>query len=62
MDAEDVIALCRAAPETRVVATHLEALNHCLLTRAELRAALDTAGLAERVAIPADGDYLDFAR
>lgn len=62
MDAEDVIALCHAAPETSVVATHLEALNHCLLTRAELRAALDTAGLAERVAIPADGDYLDFAR
>jgi len=61
MDAEDVIALCRAAPETRVVATHLEALNHCLLTRAELRAALDAAGMAGRVAIPADGEYLDFA-
>lgn len=62
MDAEDVIALCRAAPGTRVVATHLEALNHCLLSRDELRAALDTAGLAGRVAIPADGEYLDFAR
>lgn len=60
MDAEDVIALCHAAPETRVVATHLEALNHCLLTRAELRAALDAAGVAGRVAIPADGEQLDF--
>jgi L-ascorbate metabolism protein UlaG (beta-lactamase superfamily) len=62
MDAEDVVALCRAAPDTRVVATHLEALNHCLLSRAELRAALDAAGLAGQVAIPADGDYLDFAK
>lgn len=62
MDAEDVIALCRAAPETRVVATHLEALNHCPVSRADLRAALDAAGLAGQVAIPADGDYLDFAK
>lgn len=59
MTAEDVVAFCRAAPAMRVVATHLEALNHCLTTRAALRAALTAAGLADRVAIPADGERLD---
>jgi hypothetical protein len=41
-----------------VVAVHLEALNHCLLSRAELRAAVDEAGVGERVVIPGDGETL----
>lgn len=36
-------------------------LNSCLPSRAELRAALDDAGMAGRMALPADGGYLDFA-
>jgi L-ascorbate metabolism protein UlaG (beta-lactamase superfamily) len=51
MTPEDVVAVRRAAPEALVVAVHLEALNHCPVTRAELAAALDGLG----VAIPADG-------
>ena len=61
MTAADVIAFCRAAPNARVVATHLEALNHCLTTRADLRAALMEAGLGEQVLIPADGEQLDLS-
>jgi L-ascorbate metabolism protein UlaG (beta-lactamase superfamily) len=58
MTAADVVALCQAAPDTQVVATHLEALNHCLTTRADLRKALDDAGWVDRVLIPADGERL----
>ncbi|HEX2102426.1 MAG TPA: MBL fold metallo-hydrolase [Solirubrobacteraceae bacterium] len=58
MDAADVIETARAAPRATIVAVHLEALNHCLLTRAELRAAVDEAGVGARVAIPADGETL----
>jgi len=58
MDAEGVIETARAAPRATVVAVHLEALNHCPLTRAELRAAVDEAGVGERVVIPADGETL----
>ena len=61
MAADDVIAVCRAAPDLRAVAVHLETINHCRLSRAELRAALDGAGLAARVQIPADGERLTFA-
>jgi L-ascorbate metabolism protein UlaG (beta-lactamase superfamily) len=56
MEAGDVIAVAEAAPGARVVAVHLEAINHCLETREELRGGLDAAGLADRVAVPADGE------
>jgi hypothetical protein len=59
MTAEDVARVCRAAPEARVIATHMEAINHCLLTRAELAEALAEQGLADRVEIPADGENLE---
>jgi L-ascorbate metabolism protein UlaG (beta-lactamase superfamily) len=58
MTADDVITVCHAAPELRAIAVHLEVINHCRLTRAALRAALDVAGLAERVRIPADGERI----
>lgn len=61
MTAAADVALCRAAPASRVVATHLEALNHCLTTRAELRATLEAADLADRVVIPTDGEHLDLS-
>jgi L-ascorbate metabolism protein UlaG (beta-lactamase superfamily) len=59
MTAEDVARVCRAAPEARVVAVHMEAINHCLLTRAELAEALDEQGLKDRIEIPADGGTLE---
>jgi L-ascorbate metabolism protein UlaG (beta-lactamase superfamily) len=59
MTAEDVARVCRAAPEARVIAVHMEAINHCVLTRAELAEALDEQGLAGRVEIPADGEKLE---
>ena len=58
MTAGDVIRTARAAPDARMVAVHMEAINHCLLTRDELRAELDREGLTERVEIPADGETL----
>src|SRR5215217_6604887 len=58
MDAAGVVETARAAPRATVVAVHLEALNHCPLTRAELRAAVDEAGVGDRVAIPEDGETL----
>ncbi len=58
MTAGDVARVCRAAPWAEIVAVHLEALNHCLLTRDELRQDLEREGLADRVKIPADGERL----
>jgi hypothetical protein len=58
MTAEDVASVCRALPTTRVVAVHMEALNHCFLTRDGLRETLRREGLLDRVEIPQDGETL----
>jgi L-ascorbate metabolism protein UlaG (beta-lactamase superfamily) len=55
MDAEDVVAVARRAPRARVVAVHLEAINHCVQTRADLHQVLHEEGLSERVTVPEDG-------
>ncbi len=56
MEAADVAAVAEAAPAARVVAVHMEAINHCLETREELAAALAEGGVDGRVSIPADGE------
>jgi L-ascorbate metabolism protein UlaG (beta-lactamase superfamily) len=53
MTADDVVAVARHAPAARVVAVHMEAINHCLLTRADQR--LHDERLAGRVTVPEDG-------
>ena len=60
MDAEDVVNTVQAANGSPVVAVHMEAVNHCLLTRDELRDALEVEGVADRVYVPADGETLRF--
>jgi len=57
MTAVDVISVCRAAPPAKVIAVHMEAINHCLLTRQDLAAAVQAAGVARQVLIPKDGDW-----
>jgi L-ascorbate metabolism protein UlaG (beta-lactamase superfamily) len=60
MTAADVVRVCRAAPRATVVVVHMEALNHCLLSRADLGSALDEAGVLSQVWIPANGETLTF--
>lgn len=54
----DVVEVCRAAPRATVIAVHLEAVNHCLLSRADLREGLRRAGVRSVVHIPRDGEDL----
>ena len=56
MESDDVVAVAQAAPSARVVAVHIEAINHCLETRAQLRAAAAAAGVGDRVLVPEDGE------
>jgi L-ascorbate metabolism protein UlaG (beta-lactamase superfamily) len=55
MTAGDVAAVAAHAPEAAVVAVHMEAVNHCLETRADLRQRLHDDGLEDRVTVPEDG-------
>jgi L-ascorbate metabolism protein UlaG (beta-lactamase superfamily) len=56
MTPDDVIQVCRAAPKARVIAVHMEAINHCLVSRAELARQVKKAGV--QAATPADGEVV----
>ncbi|KQT93452.1 hypothetical protein ASG60_08315 [Methylobacterium sp. Leaf469] len=58
MGEADVLAVHKAAPEAVLVASHMEAINHCILSRAELRAFSEREGFASSLVIPADGESL----
>lgn len=59
MPPEDVVTTCEHTDAT-VVADHMDAINHCLATREDLRTALADAGVDEQVAVPEDGEVIDF--
>jgi hypothetical protein len=59
MTADDVITVCHKAPDTQVVAVHMESINHCLLTRSDLGFQLEAARVAQQVTIPGDGEWVN---
>jgi L-ascorbate metabolism protein UlaG (beta-lactamase superfamily) len=59
MTGQDIEQICEKMPETRVIAVHMEAWNHCLLTRRELRQYVEERGISHRVHIPDDGEWMD---
>ncbi|WP_337769568.1 MBL fold metallo-hydrolase [Sinorhizobium medicae] len=60
MGEEDVLAVHKAAPEATLIASHMEAVNHCVLSRAALRAYSEEQGFASSLLVPADGETLAF--
>jgi L-ascorbate metabolism protein UlaG (beta-lactamase superfamily) len=60
MTSADVFEVCKSAPQSQVVPVHMEAINHCMLTRDQLRKAADEAGVGDRDHIPNDGETLTF--
>jgi len=59
MDAAQTLEVCRAAPRSTVIAVHLEALDHGTVSRRELRARAEEAGIPpDRLHIPADGEEI----
>jgi len=61
MDQHDLAKVAQAAPQATIVASHLEAVNHCVLSRAALRGFLDEQGLRKRVLVPEDGEVCTFS-
>jgi L-ascorbate metabolism protein UlaG (beta-lactamase superfamily) len=59
MDAHETIATCGLAKDARIIAVHMEALDHATVTRAELRRAAEAKKVsAQQLLIPADGETL----
>ncbi len=56
MTDQDVVRVCRAVPGARVIAVHMEAINHCYLNRHDLRQTLHGQGLGDQCSVPEDGE------
>lgn len=62
MDAEQAVAVCNAAPQASVVATHLDSLDHATVSRADLRNHALARGISPtQLLIPDDGQLLEFS-
>ncbi len=59
MDMDDMVRFVRDAPGI-VIANHMEALNHCPVTRRQLTYRLGQEGLLKKVWIPEDGEHRIF--
>jgi len=63
MDAAQTVEVCRIAPTTTVIATHMEALDHGTTSREDLQKAVEQADSEnKRLLIPADGEILEIAK
>ena len=56
MGKKDVYEVCQAAPNATIIASHMEAMNHAVLSRKELRDFLKENGMIQRVLVPEDGE------
>jgi L-ascorbate metabolism protein UlaG (beta-lactamase superfamily) len=59
--AEETVEVCRLTPRGKVVAVHMDSVDHATVTRSELRAYADTHGVApNRLLIPKDLEKTTF--
>lgn len=60
MNCEDIYKVIKSSPETKVIATHLEAWNHCCLSRNELKSFIKNKGVENLLIVPEDGEMMSF--
>jgi hypothetical protein len=59
MDADDTIKIAQLVPKSKIVSIHMEALDHCPITRQELSEKSKIAGIPkDRLFIPDDGEEI----
>lgn len=61
MDEYDVEQVCQHAAYTQVLTVHMEAINHCLLTREQLAEYVDRKGFSKQVIILQDGQHIQYS-
>lgn len=59
MGKEDVNKVHRVLPDATIIAIHMEAINHCVLTRKELSDYVKKLGISNKVLIPKDGEKIN---
>ena len=59
MTPSDIISVYKHRPKTKIIAVHMDTVNHCFVKRADLKKALQENKLEQKVMIPADGETID---
>lgn len=60
MSKEDVYEVYKAAPTAKIIAVHMEAVNHWTLSREELKRFANDEGMTNNVFVPNDGESYSF--
>lgn len=60
MGKDDVYEVYKAAPNAKIIAVHMEALNHWALSRKELKKFVIEKGIMSSVLVPDDGESYTF--
>ncbi|QHL86927.1 MBL fold metallo-hydrolase [Nibribacter ruber] len=58
MGKEDILKISKLLPNATIIAMHMEAVNHSILSRKELREFVAENGIQDRVIIPEDGELI----
>lgn len=56
MGKDDIYEVYKAAPDAKIIVTHMEAVNHYTLSRKDLKAFINEKGISSNVLVPYDGE------
>ena len=57
---EALKSITQLLPDTRIIAVHMDAINHCRLTKDKLKKYIAEENLAKNIDVPNEGDVLSF--
>ncbi|QIW15736.1 hypothetical protein A4G20_05020 [Pasteurellaceae bacterium RH1A] len=60
MGVEDVAKASRFAPKAQIITVHMDTVNHTATSRADMRKFVQGEGIADKVAVPEDGEVIKF--
>jgi L-ascorbate metabolism protein UlaG (beta-lactamase superfamily) len=60
MGKDDVYEVLKAAPDAKIIAVHMEAVNHWALSREELKNFANEKGISSNVLVPDNGESYSF--
>lgn len=61
MTRKDIISIAKLLPQSKILAVHMDAINHCKLSRTELTKLVHELHLEDSILIPEDGEILSFS-
>ena len=60
MGKDDILRMYKTMPEAKIIAVHMDAVNHTMVSSEEVRELVREHGLNDRVYVPREGETLSF--